>query len=350
MSGKILIEEALKQPEAVFIDLRSPREHRQGSIPGSINIPLFNDEEREIIGFIYKENDQAARLKGFSLAAAKLPEIIKKIKKISLTGIPILYCWRGGMRSQSVFKILEMLSITSFRLRGGYKSFRHFILEQLNSYKLNKPIFILNGLTGTGKTETLHILAEMGSPCIDLEGLAHHRGSLFGHLGFKEICCQKDFDALLWNCLEKLKNADYLIIEGEGKRIGPVYQPDFLFRAIQEGNHILLTAPLENRVERLLKEYTPTTGHEMAEIAEAVVSLKKYLGTKPVNRFLSLLEEKNYKELVGQLCRLYYDRLYGESRPEKNDFVLTVDSSNTTKAAEQIKAFAEKAIKEPVTC
>ncbi|NMB40990.1 MAG: tRNA 2-selenouridine(34) synthase MnmH [Firmicutes bacterium] len=348
MSGKISIKEALTLQGTIFIDLRSPHEYRKGSIPGSINIPLFNDEEREIIGLIYNEDKKRAKLEGFSLAAPKLPQIIAKIKKVSLDNIPVLYCWRGGMRSQSIFSVLEMMNIPALRLEGGYKSFRRFILDQFASYKLKKPVFILNGLTGTGKTEVLHILTEMGCPCIDLEGLACHRGSLFGHLGFRETRCQKDFDALLWNRLEQFQDADYLLIEGEGKRIGSIYQPDFLFDAIRKGKHILLTAPLENRVERLLKEYTPISDDEKREIGEAIVLLQKYLGKKNVSHFLSLLQEKDYKELIRLLCRLYYDRLYGESKPDKTDFVLTVDSSSAPKAAKQIYTFVQEKIKEPV--
>jgi tRNA 2-selenouridine synthase len=348
MSGKISVKEALELPGAVFIDVRSPHEYRQGSIPGSINIPLFNDEEREIIGIVYKEDEQQARLKGLSFATPKLPDIIKKIEELSRANTPVLYCWRGGIRSRSIYTVLEMLDIPAFRLEGGYKSFRRFILDELISYELNKPVFVLNGLTGTGKTEILHILAEKGCPCIDLEGLACHRGSLFGHLGFKEVRQQKDFDALLWNRLEELKNAGYLIVEGEGKRIGSVYQPDFLFKAIQEGNHILLAAPLENRVERLLREYTPSTDSEKEKVGEVILSLKKYLGAKTVEHFLSLLREENYRELVSQLCRLYYDRLYGESKPETTDFVLTLDSSDTIKAAEEVKEFVHRSVKERV--
>lgn len=345
MPGQITIKEALELPNVVFIDVRSPGEYRRGSIPGSINVPLFYDEEREIIGLVYRKDEQQARLKGLSLAAPKLPGIIEKIKALSLEKIPVLYCWRGGMRSQSIQNVLEMLDIPAYRLEGGYKAYRRFILNQLLSYELNKPLFVLNGLTGTGKTEVLHILEGMGCPCIDLEGLACHRGSLFGHLGFKEVRYQKDFDALLWNRLEELKDADYLIVEGEGKRIGSVYQPDFLFKAIQGGQHILLVAPLENRVERLLKEYTPTGDSEKKKVEESLLSLQKYLGKKTLDQLLSLLREENYRELVRQLCLLYYDRLYGDSKPGKTDFVLTVESSDPVKAAGQIKDFVLRAVK-----
>jgi tRNA 2-selenouridine synthase len=347
IGGDITIKEALEIVNPVFIDLRSPHEFSRGSIPGSINIPLFNDEEREIIGLIYKKDRDKARMKGLSFIVPKLHDYVGKIKKIGQEKTPVLYCWRGGMRSKSVQALLESLEIPSYRLKGGYKSYRRFILDRLNSYKLNKPVYVLNGLTGTGKTEVLHLLQKKGCPVIDLEKLACHRGSLFGHLGITEQRCQKDFEALLWNHLEKHKSAPYLLIEGEGKRIGSVYQPEFLYKAIREGNHILLKAPLENRIARILKEYTPTSPEEIKKVENSILLLKKYLGSDTVEELLSLLKDEKYDELVSRLCSQYYDRLYSESRKEKNKYVSIVDSSNSAKAAEEIYDYLLKTIIEP---
>ncbi|MGI6308313.1 MAG: tRNA 2-selenouridine(34) synthase MnmH [Dethiobacteria bacterium] len=345
MYGDITVQEAIKLPTAIFIDLRSPHEYGQGSIPGSVNIPLFNDQEREIIGLQYKEDRHHARMTGLNLVSPKLPEIMEKIIRLGYNRIPVVYCWRGGLRSKSVYNLLETVGIPAYRLPGGYKAYRRFILDQLTAYELKKPLFVLNGLTGTGKTEILRLLMARDCPGIDLEDLARHRGSLFGHIGFREKRCQKDFDALLWNRLEELQSAPYLLLEGEGKRIGSVYLPAFLFQSIQEGAHILLTAPLEKRVERLLKEYTPSIQDEIEEIEGAIQSLKKYLGAKTVAHFLLLLEQENYPELIRLLCERYYDRLYSESQPEKTGgFALAVDSSNPEKAAAEIMQFVQQAL------
>lgn len=333
------VQEALELPGALFIDVRSPEEFAKGFIPGAVNIPLFDNEEREIIGTIYKNDRSRARLKGIDFAFGKIANIIKGIEGLKGNNNLVLYCWRGGMRSKSLHFLLDSLGIESYRLLGGYKAYRRFILDQLGSYQLRKPVFVLNGLTGVGKTEVLHILAEMGCPTVDLEGLACHRGSLFGHLGIKKTPCQKQFDALLWNRLEELKDKDYLIFEGEGKRIGMVYQPDFLFAALQKGEHILLTAPLENRVERLLREYIPAGETEKKEVEKAILTIEKYVGKTRTKELLSLLEDEDYKGLVSSLCSFYYDRLYSESKPGKTDFVFTVDSSDPRKAAQIIEAF-----------
>mgnify|MGYP000891463869 FL=1 len=344
MYGEITVQEAIRLPAAVFIDLRSPGEYGQGAIPGAINVPLFDDQEREIIGLQYKKNKHHARLVGLNLVSPKLPAIVEKIYGLGYNRIPVVYCWRGGLRSKNVYNLLETLGVPAYRLPGGYKAYRRFILDRLLSYKLKKPLYVLNGLTGTGKTAVLRLLLAQGCPGIDLEALACHRGSFFGHIGFREKRCQKDFDALLWNHLEELQAAPYLFLEGEGKRIGNVYLPTFLFQALQGGKHILLTASLENRVERLLQEYTPSLPAENGEIKEALQSLQKYLGAKTVTHLLLLLKQANYQELIRLLCEKYYDRLYSESKPEETDFALTVDSSNPEQAAAEIKKFVRQEI------
>ncbi len=341
MKQKISFQETLKLPNPIFIDVRSPAEYEKGAIPGAINTPLFDDEERETLGLVYQNDQRLARQKGVTYASSRLPELIEKIETLGESGDPVLYCWRGGMRSSSLHALLEALGIPSFCLQGGYKAFRRFILDQFSTYCLDKSLYVLNGLTGTGKTEVLQILKDMGTPVLDLEKLACHRGSLFGHLGLKKTQNQKDFDALLWICLEEIKETDCLVIEGEGKRIGPVYQPDFLYRAITEGIHILLQAPLPIRVTRILTEYSPSSEEESKEVEEILLSLTKHLGEKRVKSFLSLLWEKNYRELVSELCLQYYDQMYSESQPGKNKFHLVVDSSDTKTAAKEIKDFIE---------
>lgn len=349
MPEEITIEKALELEEPVFIDLRSPSEFLQGSIPGSINIPLLDDQEREIIGVIYRQDQQQARLKGISFVSPKLPEITERLEKIQRYGTPVLYCWRGGMRSKSLHALVTtVLDLPVYRLKGGYKEYRTFILNRLREYTLPMPLFVLNGLTGSGKTEILAILENLGCPVLDLEGLALHRGSVFGHLGLPASRRQKDFDGLLWNRLEELKNSAYLLVEGEGKRIGSVHLPDFLYQGILSGKHILVTSPLEERVKRLLKEYTPDSEEEIETVIRAIQSLKKYLGKTKIDQFVTLAKKKKFPELVTELCLTYYDRLYKDSKPENTSFILTVDSSDPKEAAERIKDFIEAKIRRTV--
>ena len=339
MSGEITAKEATRLTNPVFIDLRSPAEYSKGSIPGAVNIPLFDDREREIIGTAYKHDQQQARSRGVAFASSKLPHLCAAIEELGQKGTPVLFCWRGGQRSKVLYELLRSLEIEVFRLEGGYKAYRRFILDLLSGYVLQKPVYLLNGLTGVGKTAVLQLLQEMDCPAINLEGLAMHRGSLFGHLGLATQRAQKDFDALLLKRLSELDDSDYLLLEGEGKRIGPVYLPDFLFKAMQQGKHILLTAPLPVRVKRILDDYTPQNEEEHLEVRKAILGLEKYVGKQAVLLLLQFLDEANYKELVSWLCLNYYDRLYDDANPHKKSFVLTVDSSNLLRAAETIQKY-----------
>ncbi len=348
MNGQLTVKEALALNDPVFIDLRAPLEYRKGTIPGAVNIPLFDDREREIIGTLYKQDQQEARSRGVALASPKLPHLYAAIEEHSRFGTPVLFCWRGGQRSKVLYELLKSLHIETYRLHGGYKAYRRFILDRLNTEKLQKPVYVLNGLTGVGKTLILNMLDQMGCPVIDLEGLAGHRGSLFGHLGIMQPCSQKDFDALLLKRLDELERSSCLVVEGEGKRIGPVTMPNFLFQAMQEGKHILLTAPMDVRVQRILETYSPRDEADLQAVKNAVLSLEKYTGRKNVALFLQLLEEGNIHELVSLLCSHYYDRFYDDSNPQKKHFQLAVSSSNPQQAAQKIQQFIEADCK--VTC
>ena len=346
MSAELDIESILELDRPLFIDLRSPSEFLKGSIPGSVNIPLLDDQEREIIGLIYRQDQEKARLKGLSFVSPKLPEIAAYIQSARNQGNPVLYCWRGGMRSKNLYNLLAgIMESPVYRLEGGYKAYRNYILNKLQSYKLPMPLFVLNGLTGTGKTELLGILKEMGAPVLDLEGLACHRGSAFGHLGLPGSRRQKDFDGLLWNSLNEFKDSGYLIVEGEGKRIGAVHLPDTFYQAILAGKHILVTSPLAVRAARLLQEYTPETAEQIEAVVKAIQSLQKYLGQTKVDDYAAMARKKDFPALVSQLCINYYDRLYSDAKPGNTPFILEVDSSYPQEAAQKILTYIKEAIK-----
>ncbi len=348
MNRELKIKEALKLENPVFIDLRSPLEYSKGTIPGAVNIPLFDDREREIIGTTYKQDPGEARQQGVAFVSPKLPQILSFIEAQGQRGTPVLFCWRGGLRSKVLYHLLSSLGIKACRLEGGYKAFRRHLLERLEHGAIDKPVYVLHGLTGVGKTAVLQLMEEMGCPAIDLEGLAAHRGSLFGHLGIAQKRSQKDFDALLLKRLDDLAQAEYLVLEGEGKRIGPVYLPDFLFQAMLGGRHILLTAPLEVRVQRILEQYTPRTDGDRQQVAEALSALERYLGAQTIRSYQQFLHQGNYYELVWELCANYYDRLYDDANPGKRSFIYTLDSSNPIEAAEKIRQFILKDLRKSV--
>ncbi|NLM46858.1 MAG: tRNA 2-selenouridine(34) synthase MnmH, partial [Firmicutes bacterium] len=275
----ITVEEYLqKSKEFCLIDVRSPGEYTEAHIPGAVNIPLFTDEERAQVGIVYKhEGTDRAKQVGLRFVARRLPQMVGQILAAAGGKKIVIYCWRGGMRSRSVSHLLAALDYPVYQLTGGYKAFRRYINHFHATNKIEVPVFVLNGLTGVGKTRLLALLVERGYPALDLESMANHRGSAFGSVGLGAPRSQKDFDALLALALMEKKHAPCLIVEGEGKRIGPVQLPDYFFTAMEKGPHILLVADLNVRVERIVAEYRGR-GDTSEELAAAVYGLQKKLG------------------------------------------------------------------------
>ena len=282
MHPELDIEEALQRDDLVFIDVRTPSEFGRASIPGAVNIPLFDDRQFRELGAIYRNRgEKAARLAGLALAAPKLPELVEQIRTASGAKTPLIYCWRGGLRSLSLYQILNLAGVPALRLRGGYRAFRRYVNARLRDFSLQSEILVLHGLTGVGKTALIRALARKGYAALDLEGLARHRGSVFGAVGIQPRS-QRDFEALLLQKLQRFKDSPYLVLEGEGKRIGNIHLPPFLTRAMEEGKHLLLTAPLPVRVERILEDYLaiPPSPEVVEEIREALLSLRRRLGAR----------------------------------------------------------------------
>lgn len=336
---EIAVNEALTRPDLLFVDVRSPAEYREASIPGAVNIPLFEDREHYQLSIIYYQlGEHEARRAALDMVAPKLPVLVEKMKAACGEKTPLLYCKRGGMRSLSLYQVLALTGIPAYRLKNGYKGYRRYIVERLHNYELKNRIFVLNGLTGVGKTQLLKELGLRGLPVLDLEGLARHRGSVFGAVGMDRAQSQKDFDALLLQQLELLSTEPYLVLEGEGRRIGSIYLPDFLVAAIKKGEHFLITAPLEVRVQRILDTYiqTPIDARVLEGLKTALLSLRGRLGGNKTERLAAMLEKGHYREVATILCTDYYDHFYSDSRPEYSKFRATIDATVLEAAAEQI--------------
>lgn len=336
---EIEIYEALKRSDLVFIDVRSPVEYAAASIPGAINIPLFDDQEHHQLGLIYRQEGEArARRAALGMVAPKLPGLVDQINAAGGLKTPLLYCRRGGLRSVSLYHILSLSGIQAYRLKRGYKSFRRYVNERLSSYELNKIIYVLHGLTGVGKTAVLETLAEKSVPVINLEALAGHRGSVFGAVGITKTRSQKDFDALLLAQLDQYKEAPYLLIEGESRRIGDIYLPEFLTTAISRGIKILLTAAVATRARRIVDTYAPETmtSSELEALKSALMSLSRRMGRQKVNALTMLLEQGQYYKVAETLCTDYYDHFYSDSHLDHANFEAVVDATDTTGAASRV--------------
>jgi tRNA 2-selenouridine synthase len=219
------------------------------------------------------------------------------------------------MRSLALTQFLELAGTPARQLSGGHKGFRRYVLDYFEHGKWAK-LLVFRGLTGVGKTHYLHRLAEHGYPVVDLEGLANHRGSAFGNLGLPPQPNQKMFDSLLWDELRKVSSDGYILAEGESRHIGRVALPARVYQALQVETSIWLNASLEARVRNILDDY-PAVEQLKEEFIRPIRALKEKLGKETMNRYLQLLEEGNWSELVSELMVNYYDPLYRHTLPER---------------------------------
>jgi len=343
-NAPITVSDALKLKKKLFIDTRSPLEFERGHIPGAQNIPLLSNDERAVVGTSYaQEGSSQAKHKGLEIVSGKLPDIVLEIEQLSKKDIPIIiHCWRGGMRSKSVVSILDIMGIPAMQLLGGYKAYRNYVLSEIGDFSY-PPIVMLCGSTGVGKTEVLKLLAMRDEPVIDLEGIANHRGSMFGHVGLGTGTSAQNFDAQLLNELYRFKESPYIILECESKKIGNIYLPDTLFTAMRGAHRILLSAPIEIRVKRLCGEYCSKEALLDPLIEDRIKALLPKLGRQKVNKMLIDFQAGKLEELITDLLMDYYDPLYGyEEKPDgATSFVLQVNATELSEATQSVFQYLE---------
>lgn len=320
-----------KNTNNVFIDVRSPKEFKEETIPGAINIPILNDEERKLVGTLYKNDSIASAKKtGIEVVSKKLPYIYERIEELSKEYDHIyMFCARGGFRSSSLVSFFQNININVTKLQGGYKEYRAFIREELPRISKDLKLVVLYGNTGTGKTHILKHLKAKGMNILDLEGCANHRGSILGSVGLGEANNQKMFESLLYEQL-KDRNSNLVFTEGESKRIGIDIIPDFLFDKMTEGISIKITANMEKRVKVILKDYVNGADEELIE---ALNHMRNRLGNENIDNYIDLVKDKEYSPVIKDLFTDYYDPLYHK---HKRDYVKTFNNSNSEVTASNI--------------
>ncbi len=315
----------------LFVDVRSESEYAVDHIPGSVSLPIFSDSEREQIGQVYRQISPAqARFLGLEMIAPKLPEYLKSLNRRSQGQTPILYCWRGGMRSEVVSAMAKIMHIHCYRLSRGYKAYRSTVVtffESLPAYR----IYQLQGLTGVGKTAILPCLKELGIQTLDLEGMACNRGSVFGGVGLADQPSQKMFESLLWQELSLLNPQKPIIVECEGRRIGRLLLPDPFFQQMRKGERILVYDSLENRIERIIQEYTQTAS--MDEVLLALDGLSKSLIKSKIIELQQMLKAGELKLFIESLLVNYYDPFYRYPSHSERSVILSVDGAISADAA-----------------
>jgi tRNA 2-selenouridine synthase len=305
------------------IDVRTPNEYFAGHIPGAINIPLFDDDERKKVGITYSnEGSINAIVKGLELAGPKLCGKLKAALKAARDKKLLVYCWRGGMRSETMAWLFSLGNICTEILRGGYKSYRNYILEDL---KKKRKIIILGGMTGSSKTHILHKIKEAGFQVIDLEALANHKGSAFGSLGQKKQPSSEHFANLLFSELQSVSDDLPVWIEDESRNIGSVFMPDDFYKNLLTAPSVVLMLDPEKRIPRLVAEYAsfPTD-----QLKESVLKVSRRLGGENAKRVLELINSGDFREAV-RLMLVYYDKTYMYSLRRRNAHKIIYVNSDT---------------------
>lgn len=322
-----------------FIDVRSPKEFNEATIPGSINIPVFDDEERAEIGTIYKQvGQEVAKERGLEIFAKKLPAFIRAFKKIESP--MTVFCWRGGMRSKTAATVLDLMGIHTTRLNGGVRSYRQWVVQELEKEDFSPSFIVLNGYTGTGKTVILKRLADSGYPVIDFENIAGHRGSIFGQIGL-EPSNQKKFDSLLIHELERFKTEPHVFIEGESRRIGKVSLPQFIYEKKENGMQIVIHLPLAERVKIVLADYEPWNYPE--RFIEAFQLIEKRLHTPISNLIETYLENGEFGLAVELLLEHYYDPRYRHSGDQNTELQkVDIEAENVEDAFQKVLQTIER--------
>lgn len=326
---EITYQESLSIDDRVYIDVRSPMEFAEDHISGSINIPLFGDDERKEVGTVYRMAGRDTAIeRGTEIVGEKLRDLVKSFMPYRERSI-VLLCARGGMRSGSLGSLLDSLGLRVFKLEQGYKGYRRHVRELLKTITMTAPLFVLQGLTGSGKTEIIRSFPWS----IDLEDMAGHRSSVFGGIGIVQKS-QKRFESLILDRLRTLQDAPCCLIEGESRKIGDLHIPESLYELMAESPVIYCDTPLERRVDIIHREYYPHCDDH--NIPAIVKSLHSKLGRGTIDHLLGLYEAGNIREFIRIMLEKYYDPLYRHSLQRK-DFIATIQNTSTAGAIEELK-------------
>jgi len=294
------------------IDVRAPLEFQQGHIPGAVNIPLFDDNERKVVGTAYKkENKEAAMYAGLEFAGKKLVKLAKQGERAAGKNKTLLvHCWRGGMRSKSMVWLFETMGLTCYLLEGGYKSYRSYARDVLAT-PLN--LLVIGGRTGSGKTATLQHLSLLGEQVIDLEGLAHHKGSAFGALGELDQPSTEQFENELCKELLPLDTKRVTWIEDESRNVGKCVIPGELYSRMRETEMVFLDISREQRARHLVGDYAQ---YEQEALRTCVLKIEKRLGGDRTREALEAIDREDFYQ-TAMITLHYYDKAYMHSL-EKN--------------------------------
>jgi tRNA 2-selenouridine synthase len=307
---------AADHPQAFscVIDARSEGEYALDALPGAVNWPSLNNEERILVGTLYKQQGAFEAQKiGAALVAANISKHLQAhALSLSKSWKPLVYCWRGGKRSGSLAHILSQIGFQVSLIEGGYKAFRKALIETLPQRVAGLKFQVICGPTGSGKTRLLHALSGVGAQVLDLEGLASHRSSVLGLIPGQAQPSQKKFDSLIWDALSRFDPHRVVFVEAESRKVGNLSVPESLMQAMRASPCVRVDAALELRVELLVQDY-PFFVQDIELLCARLDTLKDLRGKDMVDGWCQAARAGQMSDLVRQLLQDHYDPGYAHS-------------------------------------
>ena len=297
-----------------LIDVRSPGEFAVDHVPGALNCPVLDDSERAQIGTAYKQLSAFdAKRMGAALVARNIAHHLEtSFNERARHWRPLVYCWRGGGRSDAMCEILRRVGWRAARLQGGYRAYRRAVIADLDERPAHYRYYVIGGKTGSAKSRVLCALARAGAQTLDLEQLACHRGSVLGEMPGSSQPTQKMFESLLWQAFRHLDPGRPVFIEAESRKVGNVQIPAALIAAMRAAPCLTLDVPESARIEFLLSEYR----HFLIDVdglCDRLDALNAYYGHAGIERWKSMARAADHEQLVRELLRIHYDPAYERS-------------------------------------
>jgi tRNA 2-selenouridine synthase len=299
---------------STIIDARSEDEYALDHLPGAVNWPSLNNEERIFVGTMYKQvNAFEAQKHGAAMVAANIARHIQReVLELPKNWQPLIYCWRGGKRSGSLSLVLGQIGFKVNLIEGGYKAFRAAIVEDIPKRVTPLQFKVISGPTGSGKTRLLHALAAEGAQVLDLEDLACHRSSVLGHIPGQPQPSQKHFDTRVWQALRSFDPTRPVFVESESRKVGNVSIPESLMNAMRDSPCFELQLSLDERVALLMEDY-PFFVNDPALFCHRLDALVAIRGKAVVEAWKEQVHSGQIEPVVHELLTLHYDPTYASS-------------------------------------
>ena len=332
MSELLPITDFLQAPGPI-LDVRSPGEYAQGHLPGAISFPLFSDDERAQVGTCYKQKGRETAIElGLELVGPKMAGLVKQAKALAPKRQVRVHCWRGGMRSSSVGWLLETSGLEVNLLSGGYKTFRRWVRTLLAT---PRPLIVVGGMTGTGKTDILHALRDSGEQVLDLEGLANHRGSSYGALMLPPQPSTEQFENLIAQQWVEFDPLLPVWVEAESRRVGTCRVPDEIVDQMEAANTLEIIRSEAERLDILVDVYGQAAPEGLIAATER---LRKRLGGLRTQKAVEHIKRGELASAAA-IILTYYDRTYRHDLVRRNKQIPPVDVSNMsiTQAVDHIR-------------